>query len=461
MSASESRVESLFRKVPPHDFEVEQAILGAVLIDNEAMGQVVDFLAPDDFYRESHQAIFRAMRALYERREPTDLITLTAELKRSGELDLVGGLSYLSQLADSIPTAAHLLSYGRIVKDRAVLRRLISTATGIIGSAYERIEDVDNLVDRAEQAIFEIREKRNRPGFSALGDIVKDNFKVLEELYEKKQVTTGVSTGYTELDHLTCGLQAGDLIIIAGRPSMGKTAFALNIAENVAIGANKGVAVFSLEMSKEQLSQRLLCSQARVDNSQLRRGQVNAEDWLRITHAAGYLSEAPLYIDDTPAISPLELRARLRRLSREIPLALVVVDYLQLMRGVNRLDNREQEISEISRSLKAIAKEMKVPVLALSQLNRSVESRTNRRPQMSDLRESGAIEQDADVIAFIYRDEVYNPDSPEKGVAEIIISKQRNGPTGLARLAFFSMYTRFDNLSFGRDTSEGMAPFSG
>lgn len=440
-------LDALLHKIPPQELEAEQSVLGSVLIDNEAIGQIIDIIDPDDFYREGHQAIFRAMLNLYERREPTDLVTLTAELGKLQKLDLVGGLAYLSQLVDRIPTSAHVMAYAKIIKEKSVLRRLIRISTDIVGSAYQTTEEVPVLLDRAEREIFDIRDRKERQGFYSLRDIVKDNFKVLEELYEKKQSITGTSTHYADLDHMTSGFQAGDLIIIAGRPSMGKTSFAMNIAENVSIDGGKPVAVFSLEMSKEQLAQRLLCSQARVDSSNVRRGQVGSDDWMKITHAAGRISECPLFIDDTPAISPLEMRAKVRRLMRTHPVSLIVVDYLQLMRSTRKTDNREQEISDISRSLKALAKEMGVPVVALSQLNRSLESRKDRRPQLSDLRESGAIEQDADVIMFIYRDEVYNPDSPDKGMAEVIISKQRNGPIGTVRLAFINMYTRFENLS--------------
>ena len=353
-------------------------------------------------------------------------------------------------MVDRLPTAAHAKAYAKIIKEKALLRHLIRVSTDIVGASYESGLEVSDLIEQAEKSIFDIRQQKRTDSFSHLHDIIKDNFKVLEELYEKKQAITGLATHYKDLDEMTCGLQAGDLLIIAARPSMGKTAFALNIAENIAIAGGRGVAVFSLEMSKEQLAQRLLCSQARVDNSQLRRGQVSAAEWMKITDAAGRLSEAPLYIDDTPAISPLEVRAKVRRLMREVPISLIIIDYLQLMRSSRRTDNREQEISEISRSLKAIAKEMRVPVIALSQLNRSVESRKDRRPQMSDLRESGAIEQDADIIAFIYRDEVYNTDTPDKGIAEIIISKQRNGPIGTVRLSFLNMYTRFEDLWQGQ-----------
>lgn len=447
-------LESLLHKVPPQDMDAEQSILGAALIDNEVIGTVVELLVAEDFYRPGHQAIYEAMRRLYEHREPCDLITLPAELNKFGHLESAGGLAYLSQLVDRLPTAAHVPSYAKIVREKSILRRLIRTATDVVTASFTTTHDVALLLDQVEKNIFDIRDKTNSHAFHSLRQIVKENFKVLEELYEKKQAITGLSTRYTDLDHITCGLQASDLIIIAGRPSMGKTAFALNIAENVATYDGKPVALFSLEMSKEQLAQRLLCSQARVDSSLMRRGQVSAEDWMRITHAAAKLSDAPIYIDDTPAINPLEMRAKVRRLMREHPLSLIVVDYLQLMRASGRIiDNREQEISEISRSLKAMAKEMAVPVVALSQLNRGVENRNNRRPQMSDLRESGAIEQDADVIAFIYRDEVYNPDSADKGIAEIIISKQRNGPIGTVRLSFMSMYTRFENFSFGAEES--------
>jgi len=441
-----SQLESL--RLPPHNHEAEQALLSGILIDAEALGKILELITPDDFYRETHRKIFESMLALYERNEPTDLLTVGDELRKTAMLEAAGGMSYLATLVDQLPSAAHITSYARIVKEKAILRGLISAATEIIAKGQgENADDIDRFVDDAEQIIFKISEKRIRQGFFPVKEIVKDSFKAIESLYEKKELLTGVTTGFRDLDRITCGLQPADLIIVAGRPSMGKTAFALNIAENAACEKKVCVAIFSLEMSKEQLVQRMLCGVAKVDGSKLRGGFLRESDWPKLTRAAGKLSESPIYIDDTPALSVLEMRAKARRLKKEKGLGLIVVDYLQLMRSSLHTDSREREISDISRSLKALAKELGVPVIALSQLNRSVESRTDKRPQLSDLRESGAIEQDADVIAFIYRDEVYNKNTAERGVSEIIIGKQRNGPIGTVRLAFLHEYTRFEDLA--------------
>lgn len=440
-----ANIETL--RVPPHHLEAEQAVLSGILIDSEAIGRVVEFINPDDFYRDSHRKIFQAMIALYQRNEPTDMLMVSNELSIRGELEAVGGSSYLATLVDYLPSSAPIVSYSKVVKEKSVLRSLINAATEIIAKGYEGAEDVDRFLDEAEQIIFRVSEKKMRQSFYPVKDVVKEAFRNIESLYEKKESVTGVSTGFKDLDRMTCGLQPSDLVIIAGRPSMGKTAFALNIAEHAACEKKICVAVFSLEMSKEQLVQRMLCGLAKVDGSKLRGGFLKESDWPKLTRAAGKLSEAPFYIDDTPALSVLEMRAKARRLKREQNLGMIVVDYLQLMRGINFGESREREISEISRGLKALAKELSVPVIALSQLNRSVESRTDKRPQLSDLRESGAIEQDADVIAFIYRDEVYNKGTPDRGVAEIIIGKQRNGPIGTARLAFLHEYTRFEDLA--------------
>ncbi len=438
-------------KLPPQNQEAEQSILGSMLIDNESIHRVVEVLSADDFYREGHRRIFNAVIALYQRNEPSDLVTVTTELKTAGALDEVGGASYLASLVDRVPTSANVGSYARIVREKAVLRQLIEGATEIAERGYREDGSVDEFVDTAEKIIFEVAQRKIRQGFASVKEIVKDSFKAIEQLYERKELITGVPTGYRELDRITCGLQRSDLIIVAGRPSMGKTAFALNIVEHASVEAGVVSAVFSLEMSKEQLVQRMLCSRAEVDASKLRGGFLSEGDWPRLTRAAGLLSEAPIFIDDSPALNVLEVRAKARRLQREHDLGLIVVDYLQLMRGVGRIESREREISEISRSLKALAKELHVPVVALSQLNRGVEARQDKRPQLSDLRESGAIEQDADVIAFIYRDEMYNRESPDAGKAEVIIGKQRNGPTGKVTLAFRSNLTRFDDLAHGPD----------
>jgi replicative DNA helicase len=436
-------------KLPPQNIEAEQSVLGSILLENSALNNVLEIISDGDFYSEAHKKIFKTIYDLSEKNEPVDLITLSNALRDKNMLDSVGGTSYLASLVDNVPSAANAANYSKIVKEKAILRGLITTATEIIDSCYETNTDVDDILDSAEHHIFEISENKVRQDFSPIKDVVKESFKSIEGLYASKEIITGVPTGFDKLDDLTAGLQKSELIIIAGRPSMGKTAFALNIALNAAMGAQVPAAIFSLEMSKEQLAFRLLSSKARVDSQRLRKGFLGETDWPKLTTAAGLLSETPLYIDDTAAITVLEMKAKSRRLKADKGLGLIVVDYIQLMRSSYAHDSREREISDISRSLKALAKELKVPVVALSQLNRQVESRTNRRPQMADLRESGAIEQDADVIAFIYRDEVYNKseDNPDKGVAEIIIAKQRNGPTDTVKLAFVDKYTSFENLS--------------
>ncbi|MFH1652438.1 MAG: replicative DNA helicase [Pseudomonadota bacterium] len=439
------------RKLPPQELEAERSVLGALLIDNEAIAKIVDIVQPEDFYRNAHGKILDAMLGLFQANEPIDLVTVADSLKKRGDLESIGGAAYLSELIDQIPTAANVAAYARIVRDKSVLRVLIEKSTDIVTRGYEEQGNVDDFLDTAEQMIFDVAQRRVKKGFVAVKDIVKDSFKAIEKLYEQKSLVTGVPTGYKDLDRMTCGLQPSDLIIIAGRPSMGKTSFAVNIAENASIDHNLVTAIFSLEMSKEQLVQRMLCSRAEVDASKLRGGFLSESDWPKLTRAAGLLSEASIYIDDTPAINVLEVRAKARRLQKNRGLNLIVIDYMQLMRGVGRIESREREISEISRSLKALAKELTVPVIALSQLNRGVESRQDKRPQLSDLRESGAIEQDADVIAFVYRDEMYNPQSPDVGMAEIIVSKQRNGPTGNVKLAFRKQFTKFDDLARGGD----------
>lgn len=438
------------RKLPPQNIDAEMSILGGILLENEAVNRVLDILVPDDFYRESHRKIMRAMIELNDHREPCDLITLTTILKKRGELEEVGGGAYLATLVDFVPTAANIAYYARIVKEKAIARNLIRAATDIVTDGYDEQAEIEELLDKAQKTIFEISENRVKTPYFQLNAILKDTIKYIGDLYEKKEHTTGVPTGFLDLDDKTAGFQRSDLIIIAGRPSMGKTAFALNIAQYASIYAEPRcpVAIFSLEMSKEQLVTRLLCSESRVDASRLRTGHLLDGEWEKIMRGAEKLFEAELFIDDTPAISILEMRAKARRLKAEHNIGMVVVDYLQLMRGSGSPESRQQEISEISRSLKALAKELSVPVVALSQLNRGLESRTDKRPMMSDLRESGAIEQDADVIMFVYRDEVYNKDNPDvRGKAEIIIGKQRNGPIGSVRLAFLGEYTRFESLA--------------
>ena len=438
-------------KLPPQHIEAEQSILGGILIENEALNRVTEILDPDDFYRDAHRKIFDALINLSERDEPADLITLTNELRKIDQLNSIGGASYLASLIDSVPTAANIQYYARIVKEKAILRKLIQTSTEIITQSYEDRGDVESFLDEAERSIFEISEKRVRPSFYPIREIVKESFATIEKLFNKKEAVTGVASGFKELDRMTAGFQPSDLIIIAGRPSMGKTAFCLDIAEYAAIGNKIPVAIFSLEMSKEQLVIRMLCSQANVEGTRLRTGYLNESDWPKLTIAAGNLSESPIYIDDTAALSVLELRAKARRLKSDYGLGMVIVDYLQLMKGRARVESRQQEISEISRSLKALAKELNIPVIAVSQLSRKTEERTGNRPQLSDLRESGAIEQDADLILFIYRDEVYNrdPDNPNRGKAEVIIGKQRNGPIGKIDLAFLDKFTTFKDLYKG------------
>lgn len=431
-------------------------MLGGVLLENEALNKALEILRPEDFYREAHRKIFSALIDLSDKGEPADLVTLTAALQLKGNLEAVGGSGYLATLVDYVPTAANIAYYCRMVKDKSVSRQLIQVATEIATRSYEG-GDVEAELDWAEKSIFEIAGSKAKPSYFSTREIMKDTFKTIEKLYDRKELITGVPTGFNDLDLMTAGLQGGDLVIIAARPSMGKTAFCLNIVEHAALRAAKPVPsiVFSLEMGKEQLVQRLLCSVSRVDASRLRTGHLGESDWPKLTNGAGLLSEAPIFIDDTPSISVLELRAKARRLKAEHDLGLVVVDYLQLMQGRNA-ESRQQEISEISRSLKALAKELHVPVVALSQLNRSLESRTDKRPMMADLRESGAIEQDADVIMFIYRDAVYceackrRDNSCDKGHdkdAEVIIGKQRNGPIGSVHLTFRGEFTRFENQS--------------
>jgi replicative DNA helicase len=444
-------------RLPPQFPEGERAILGGLLLDNDALSKVMGVLSPDDFYREAHRHLFRAMMDLFNRSEPVDWITLTSELKRAGLLETVGGPAFLAELADAVPSAANILHYTDKVKEKAVLRQLIGAATEISTRCYEDHSSVDEFLDEAEQIIFKVGESRIQTGFVHVQDIMKDSFSTIESLYERKENVTGVPSGFQDLDKDTAGFQRSDLIIIAGRPSMGKTSFALNVAMNAAIDSGVPTAIFSLEMSKEQLGLRILCAKAKVNLKSLRTGFLSDRDWSSLTLAVGNISEAPLYIDDTPAINSLELRAKARRLKKERGLGMIIVDYLQLMRGATKSDSREKEISEISRSLKALAKELDVPVIALSQLNRKVEDRPNKRPQLADLRESGAIEQDADVIIFIYRDEVYNKseDNPKKGEAEVIIGKQRNGPIGVAHVHFKAEYSSFYPLT-QRDDDSGV-----
>ncbi len=437
-------------KVPPHSTEAEQSVLGGLMLDNEAWVNVSEKIAAEDFYRQDHGSVYRAIERLASDNKPFDVVTVAEWLDSQETLEDVGGMAYLAQLTETTPSAANITAYADIVRQRAILRELISAGTLITDSAFRpEGRTPDELLDVAESLVFEIaqREAHARRGFRPIKELLVDALDRIDQLFQRDNPITGVATGFYDLDMMTSGLQRSDLVIVAGRPSMGKTAFALNIAQNAAIKEEQSVAIFSMEMPSEQLAMRMMSSLGRIDQHKVRTGKLADEDWPRLTHSVGILSEVKLFIDDTPALTPGELRARCRRLAREHGLGLVVVDYLQLMRVPGTKENRATEISEISRSLKALAKELNCPVVALSQLNRSLEQRQDKRPVMSDLRESGAIEQDADVIMFIYRDEVYDEDSMDRGIAEIIIGKQRNGPIGSRKLRFFGEYTLFENLS--------------
>ncbi|MDD1622358.1 MAG: replicative DNA helicase [Methylococcaceae bacterium] len=442
-------VESL--KVPPNSIQAEQSVLGGLMLDNQTWDSVADKVTEDDFYRRDHRLIFRTIAQLAEKQDPFDVITLSEALESTGELQDAGGLAYLGTLVKDTPSAANIVAYANIVRDRSVLRQLIHVGTEISDSAFstEGRETAD-LLENAERRVFEIAEQRQRGqgGFSSIKSLLAKAVDKIEMLYEQDGDITGASTGFTDLDEKTSGLQPSDLIIVAGRPSMGKTTIAMNMAENVALKSGMPVAVFSMEMPGEALAMRMMSSLGRIDQHKVRTGKLDDDDWPRLTSAINLLAETKLFIDDTPALTPTEVRSRARRLTREHgQLGLIVLDYLQLMQSPSSGDNRVQQISDISRGLKALAKEMNVPVIALSQLNRNLEQRPNKRPVMSDLRESGAIEQDADLIIFVYRDEVYNEDSPDKGIAEVIIGKQRNGPLGTVRLTFLGQYTRFENFA--------------
>jgi len=438
-------------KVPPHSIEAEQSVLGGLMLDNRAWDQVADRINAEDFYRPDHRLIFRAIADLADQNKPMDAVTVSEWLERNQELANAGGLAYLAALVKDTPSAANIVAYADIVRERSVVRQLLQVTTEIANAAYRpEGRSASDLLDLAESKVFEIADSgaRGRSGAVGIKTLLAKAVDRIDQLYQRDDPITGVPTGFADFDELTSGLQRSDLVIIAGRPSMGKTTFAMNIAEHAAIKGRRPVAVFSMEMPGEQLAMRMMSSLGRIDQHKVRTGRLDDDDWARLTSAMGILADAPIFIDDTPALTPTDLRARARRISREHGLGMIVIDYLQLMQGPSHAaENRATEISEISRSLKALAKELDVPVIALSQLNRSLEQRPNKRPVMSDLRESGAIEQDADVIVFIYRDEVYKEDSPDKGTAEIIIGKQRNGPIGTVRLAFLGQYTRFENLA--------------
>ncbi len=434
-------------RIPPQSLEAEQSVLGSMLIDKEIVPVVMEILKPEDFYRPDHKEIYDVIIELFDRAQPIDLITVSERLKLHGKLELVGGLEYLTNIATEVPTTANVKHYAKIVEEKALLRKLIKASTDIVDLGYNASEEVSYILDKAEQNIFDILQKRSSQGFVPIKDVLVDTFNKLEELYNNSGNITGIPTGFADLDFKTSGLHNSDLILIAARPAMGKTAFALNLAQNAAVHSNVPVAVFSLEMSREQLVNRMLCSEAMVDSNRMKTGKLEDNDWQKVAKALGPLSEAPIFIDDTPGVSITEIRAKCRRLKLEHNLGLVIIDYLQLMQGSrSKSENRQQEISEISRSLKILAKEINVPVITLSQLSRAPEARTDHRPILSDLRESGAIEQDADIVMFLYRDDYYNPETEKKNIAELILAKHRNGSTGTVELVWLGQYTKFANL---------------
>ncbi len=449
MADSQTTV-NLYEKVPPQSREAEMSVLGAMLFEENALAKAIEILKPDYFYDLRHQNIFSAMVSLFERNHAVDLVTVSEELKKHKQLEEIGGVSYLTQLTTVVPTAANIEHYAHIVKEKALLRKLIQSATQIVQNSLESDTDAKGMIDNAEKMIFDIGQDQVEGKAYQIKEIIHESMETIDQLFQRKEHITGVASGFHEFDMKTAGLQPSDLVIIAGRPSMGKSAFATAICEHVGINLKKPVAIFSLEMSKEQLVQRMLCSHARVDAQKVRTGYLSHQDWPKLTSAAGKLSEAPIFIDDTPGQTVLEIRAKARRLKMKHNIQLIVIDYLQLMQGVKATESRQQEISEISRSLKALARELKVPVIAVSQLSRAVEQRTGNRPQLSDLRESGAIEQDADVVVFLFREEYYQPTEENKNKAEAIIAKQRNGPTGSIPLVFLKEWTRFDNPEFYR-----------
>lgn len=438
-------------KVPPQDIEAEQAVIGSMLTDQDAVSAAIEVLKPEDFYREDNKLIYSAILNIYNRAEPIDIITLKAELASMGKLEAVGGLEYIVELPEKVPTTANVDRYIKIVEEKSMLRSLIKTANEILSMGYDQTEDVEDVMDMAEKKIFDVMQNKNQKGYTSIKDILVESFTKLEELYNQKQHVTGVPTGFADLDRMTAGLHGSEFILIAARPAMGKSAFALNIGTYAATRANIPVVIFSLEMAKDQVGNRILCSEALVDSNNVRTGELNDEELSKLAEASGELSQAPIYVDDTPGISVMEIRAKCRKLKLEKDIGLVIIDYLQLIQGSGKSSSREQEIAEISRSLKILAKELNVPVIALSQLSRAVEARPEHRPMLSDLRESGSIEQDADIVMFLYRDDYYNEDSPDKNVAEVIIAKQRAGSTGTVKLAWIGNYTKFANLEKYRD----------
>lgn len=443
--------QEIIEKLPPQSLEAEMAVLGSMLLDHEAIVLGIELLAASCFYKDSHKKIYSAIIKLFDENKAVDLVTVVEELKKTNALDDVGGPAYLANIASSVPTSANIIHYSKIVKEKYILRNLINAATQIASECYNTSHDADNLVDKAEQIIFDIASKKVESRSVPLRDVIRSSIETIDNLYQRKENITGLATGFRDIDIRTAGLQRSDLIVIAGRPSMGKSALAACIAEHVGVVEKKPLAFFSLEMSKEQLVQRMLCSHARVDAHKVRTGFLSQADWPRLVTAAGKLSEAPIFIDDSPGISVMELRAKARRLKAQHDIQMIILDYLQLMQGHSKSDNRQQEISEISRSLKALARELSVPLIAISQLSRAVEQRSDHRPQLSDLRESGAIEQDADLVMLLLREEYYNPTEENKGIAELIIAKQRNGPVGSLNLTFIGEYMRFENLVARQD----------
>ncbi|MEG6617253.1 replicative DNA helicase [Peptococcaceae bacterium 1198_IL3148] len=437
----------MINKIPPQNIDAEQSVLGAMLLNKEAIYKVMEILKPEDFYRDSHKVIYEAILSLNDKNEPVDMITVSEELRQKGALEQAGGVSYVATLASLVPTAANVEHYANIVEEKSLLRTLIQLSNRVTTMGYEGSKDVQELLDQVEQSLAELTNRRSSSGFDAVSDILLQTIEQIEKIQNNKGQLTGIPTGFIDLDKVTTGFQKSDLIILAARPSMGKTAMALNYALSAATKGKTPTAIFSLEMSKDQLVQRMLCAEAMVDQQKVRTGMLDAKDWEMLNVAAGFLANAPIYIDDTAAISINELKAKCRRLQAEKGLGLVLIDYLQLMQGSRRTESRQQEIAEISRSLKGLAKELNVTVIALSQLSRAVEQRQDKRPIMSDLRESGSIEQDADIVMFIYRDDYYNPESEDQNVAELIIAKQRNGPVGTVKLAFLKEFTKFVDLS--------------
>ncbi|SDZ24688.1 primary replicative DNA helicase [Proteiniborus ethanoligenes] len=433
-------------KIPPHSIEGEQSVLGSMILDKNAIVVATEILKSGDFYKEAHKEIYEAIIDLYNRDEPVDLITLSDELKKRDTLDAIGGILYLADLSESISTTANIKFYCEIVEEKSILRRLINASNEIIAKGYEADEDINIIIDAAEKKIFDITQKRSREGLDPIKEVLLESFARIEQMAQNKSSITGLTTGFIDLDNKTSGLQKSDLVLVAARPSMGKTAFSVNVAVNAALKGNASVAIFSLEMSKEQLVQRMLSSESHVELQKIINGRLNEDDWPKLLRAMGPLSQANIFIDDTPGITLMEMKAKCRRLKAEKGLGLIMIDYLQLMSGEGRIESRQQEISAISRGLKGLAKEMDCPVVALSQLSRAPEMRSDHRPILSDLRESGAIEQDADIVMFLYRDEYYHPDSEKKNIGEIIIAKHRNGPTGTVELVFMGQYTKFLNM---------------